>query len=141
MANVVRFKIGGIEYSLTADEDAAYIKGLASELEQKLISIKTKSPFLSETMAAVVAALESLDEAKKQAAESEKLRLEIKKLLEETACAKLDAELYRRRLSEYEVLEEDRAAVADEIDIEVPEAEEDLPESENLQTSFDDLPF
>ncbi len=98
MANVVRFKIGGIEYSITAEEDSAYIKGLAAELEQKLIKIKQKSPFLSETMAAVVAALESLDEAKKSAAESEELRLEIKKLLEESACAKLDAEIYRRQL-------------------------------------------
>ena len=36
---------------------------------------------------------EGSDEAKKAEAESENLRLEIKRLLEETACAKMDAEV------------------------------------------------
>lgn len=98
MPNTIRMKIRGMEYSITSDEDPAYIKGLASEIEQKFNKIKQKSPFLSDTMTAVVAALESLDDAKKIEAENEKLRLDIKNLLEESACAKLDCDLYRRQL-------------------------------------------
>lgn len=100
MPNVVRLKIGGIEYSITADEDEAYIRGLGSELERRINKIQQRSPFLSTTMAAIISAMESLDDEKKALAENEKLRLEVKRLLEETACAKLDAEIARRRLSE-----------------------------------------
>ena len=100
MPNVVRLKIGGIEYSITADEDEAYIRGLGSELERRINKIQQRSPFLATTMAAIMSAMESLDDEKKALAENEKLRLEVKRLLEETACAKLDAEIARRRLSE-----------------------------------------
>lgn len=100
MANVIRLKIGGIEYSITADEDATYIKTLGLELERKMQAIQKRSPFLSSNMAAVMTALECLDETKKTEAENEKLRLEIKRLLEETACAKLDADISRRKLDE-----------------------------------------
>ncbi len=99
MANI-RLKIGGIEYSITADEDATYIKALGAELERKMQAIQKRSPFLSSNMAAVMTALECLDETKKTEAENEKLRLEIKRLLEETAMAKLDADISKRRLDE-----------------------------------------
>lgn len=129
MANVIRMKIGGIEYSITSDEDSAYIKGIASEVERKLNAIQQKSPFLSTTMAAIVTALECMDEKKKTEAENEQLRLDIKKLLEETACAKLDTELYKRKLEE---LGGEPTELTEEIGVE---------ESENEQMDFGDLPF
>ncbi|MBO5726342.1 MAG: cell division protein ZapA [Clostridia bacterium] len=101
MANNIRLKIGGIEYSITSDDDEAYIRRIAGELERKMNTVQARSPFLSTTMAAVMTALEALDEAKKAEAESERLRLEIKRLLEETACAKMDAEVSRRMLDKY----------------------------------------
>ena len=100
MANVIRMKIGGIEYSITSDDDEAYIRSLGSELERRMNSVKSRSPFLSVTMSAVMTALEALDECKKCERENENLRLEIKRLLEETACAKLDADVSRKRLEE-----------------------------------------
>ncbi len=101
MANNIRLKIGGIEYSITSEDDEAYIRRIAGELERKMNTVQARSPFLSTTMAAVMTALEALDEAKKAEAESERLRLEIKRLLEETACAKMDAEVSRRMLDKY----------------------------------------
>ena len=98
MPNKIRLKIGGIEYSITSEESDAYLLGLGAELEAKMDNIMQKSPFLSTTMAAVMAAMESLDEAHKTRTENETLRLEIKRLLEETACAKLDAEIANRKL-------------------------------------------
>ena len=100
MPNKIRLKIGGIEYSITSEESDAYLLGLGAELEAKMDNIMQKSPFLSTTMAAVMAAMESLDEAYKTRTENETLRLEIKRLLEETACAKLDAEIANRKLRE-----------------------------------------
>lgn len=101
MANNIRLKIGGIEYSISSEDDEAYIRRIAGELERRMNAVQTRSPFLSTTMAAVMTALETLDEAKKAELESEKLRLEIKRLLEETACAKMDAEVSRRLLKQY----------------------------------------
>ncbi len=100
MPNTIRMKIGGIEYSVTSDDDEAYIRSLGSELERRIHDIQKRSPFLSTTMSAIVTALDALDECKKEAAENERLRLEIKKLLEETACAKLDADILRRKLDQ-----------------------------------------
>ncbi len=100
MANVIRMKIGGIEYSVTSEDDEAYIRSLGSELERRIDAIQKRSPFLSTTMAAIIAALDCLDECKKCEAENERLRLEIKKLLEETACAKLDADILRRQVEQ-----------------------------------------
>ncbi len=100
MANNIRLKIGGIEYSISAEEDEAYIRRIAAELERRMNTVQARSPFLSTTMAAVMTALETLDEAKKAENECEKLRLEIKRLLEETAMAKMDAEISRRMLEQ-----------------------------------------
>lgn len=151
MPNVIRMKIGGIEYSITSDEDAAYIKGLGSELEQKLNRIKQKSPFLSATMTAVISALESLDECRKAEAENEKLRLEIKKLLEESACARLDADIYKRQLEElsckYEAEEKEQACKKEEsVKDKTEKTEESNKDSDNEKIAenlslFDDLPF
>lgn len=132
MANVIRMKIGGMEYSITSDEDSAYIKGIASEVERKLNAIQKKSPFLSATMAAIVTALECMDETKKAEAENERLRLDIKKLLEETACAKLDSEILKRKLEELGGEFEGSGDLTEEISAE---------ETEQSSGDFGDLPF
>ena len=102
MSNKIRVKVGGMEYCLNSDDDELYIKNLAAELDRRLDSIAKKSPFLSTTMTAVVAALEYSDQAKKQALENEELRQDLRRALEDTACAKLEADILRRKLAHYE---------------------------------------
>ncbi len=102
MSNKIRVKVGGMEYCLNSDDDELYVKSLASELDRRLNVISKNSPFLSTTMTAVVAALEAYDKAKKQTMENEELRLELKRALEDTACAKLEADILRRKLAYYE---------------------------------------
>ena len=102
MSNKIRIKVGGMEYCLNSDDDELYVKNLAAELDRRLDSIAKKSPFLSTTMAAVVAALEYADSAKKQSRENEELRYELRRALEETACAKLETDILRRKLAHYE---------------------------------------
>lgn len=101
MSNKIRLKIGGIEYSVTSEDDEAYIISLGAELEKKMNSVRAKSPFLSTTMAAVMTALEAMDESKKILEENERLRLENKRLLEESAMARLDADITRRMLVKF----------------------------------------
>lgn len=101
MSNKIRLKIGGIEYSITSEEDEAYIISLGSEVEKKMNTVLAKSPFLSTNMAAVITALEAMDEAKKIQTENEALRLENKRLLEEAAMARMDADITRRMLVKF----------------------------------------
>lgn len=102
LSNKIRIKVGGMEYCLTSDDDEAYVRSLAAELDRRLDKIAKNSPFLSTTMTAVVAALEAYDNAKKQAAQNEELRADLRRALEDTACAKLEADILRRKLEYYE---------------------------------------
>ena len=97
----VKFTVGGIQYCVNSDEDEAYIKGIASELEQQMDAIAKKSPFLSTTMVAVVAALDAYDHAKKANNEIERLRLELKSAMEESAISRLETNRLQRELSRY----------------------------------------
>lgn len=83
MANIIRITVGGIPYSISCDDDEAYAKAIANELEHRMDLLAKNKPFLSTTMVAVMTALDCLDLSKKTAAENEKLRLEIKRLNEE----------------------------------------------------------
>lgn len=100
MPKNIRITVGGIQYSVSSDDDEAYVKGIANELERRMNYLSEKNKFLSTTMVAVFAALEAYDNAKKMQLENDELRLEIKRLLEETACAKLEADRANRKLSE-----------------------------------------
>lgn len=102
MTNKIRVRVGGMEYCLNSDDEETYVKNLAAELDRKLDSIAKKSPFLSTTMTAVVAALEYSDQAKKKAMENEQLRHDLRRALEDSACAKLEADILRRKLAHYE---------------------------------------
>ncbi len=91
-----------MEYCIHSDDDELYVKGLAAELDRRLDTIAKNSPFLSTTMVAVFAALEAYDNAKKQSRENNELRAELKHALEDCACAKLEADILKRKLAHYE---------------------------------------
>lgn len=83
MSHTIRITVGGIPYSISCDDDEAYVKSIASELEHRMDKLAKSKPFLSTTMVAVMTALDCLDQSKKTAAENEQLRLEVKRLTEE----------------------------------------------------------
>ncbi len=116
MSNKIRLKIGGIEYSVTSNEEESYIISLGAELEKKMNTVMAKSPFLSTTMAAVMTALEAMDDAKKIQTENESLRLENKRLLEEAALARMDADITRRMLVKFTGEEESEEKFTSEDD-------------------------
>ncbi len=80
MANEIKITVGGINYKVRSDEPAEYLEELGSELENKLRYITKQNPYISTTMVAVMAALESLDDAKKAKKENETLRRRIARL-------------------------------------------------------------
>ena len=80
MANQIRINVGGINYTVKSDESAEYLKELGDELEQRLRRITKQSPTASTTMAAIIAALEAADEAKKVKLELEVLKQQYQKL-------------------------------------------------------------
>ena len=99
MAQQIKFTVGGIQYCIVSDDDEAYIKSIGAELEHKMDTIAKKSPFLSTTMVAVLAALDAYDNAKKANAEIDRLKLELKSAMELAACANLEAQRLRRNLA------------------------------------------
>lgn len=88
--NQVKLKIAGTEYLINTEEEAAAMKRLGDELNAKIEAISRHNTFLSTTMAAVMAALEYCEQAKKVSAEAEELRGELKKQVEAEACSKIE---------------------------------------------------
>lgn len=80
MANEIKITVGGINYKVKSDEPAEYLSELGNELERKLKYFTKQNPYISTTMVAVMAALESLDDAKKVKKENEELRRRVARL-------------------------------------------------------------
>lgn len=96
----IRMKVGGMEYAINSDDDETYVRSIGAQLDRRLDYLAKKNPFLSTTMVAVLAALEAYDAAGKKEQENERLRMEIRQLLEESAMAKMTAAAANRRLEE-----------------------------------------
>lgn len=65
MPGKMKLTVGGITYVIRGDGSDDYLNELGSALELKLKTITKSNPNLSTTMAAILAALEFCDEAKK----------------------------------------------------------------------------
>ncbi|MBR7071225.1 MAG: cell division protein ZapA [Clostridia bacterium] len=100
MPNNVRFTVGGIQYSVSGEESEEYIRSIARELERKMDAIAKQNTFLSTTMVAVMAAMDSLDRAQKVTEENNQLRDQLKEMTEKYAIARSDADQSARRLQE-----------------------------------------
>lgn len=98
MSNKIRLVVGGLEYSIVADEDESYVRSVGDELNRRLDQISRRNPYLSTTMVAVLAALDLCDEQKKAQDEADSLRMQMKQYTEEAACARLEADEARREI-------------------------------------------
>lgn len=88
MLNNIRFKVGGITYSIKSEDSAEYIESLGRELDHKMDTLAKKNPFLSTTMVAVLAAMTEADNAKKAEIENAELRRQLNDLTEQYAILK-----------------------------------------------------
>ena len=94
----IKLYVGGVEYYINTDDEESYVQNLGYELNNRLAKLREKNPILSTTMAAVLAALEYSDEAKKSHVDAENLRMQMKGYIEDCASARLEADEARREI-------------------------------------------
>ena len=97
MANKVTMNICGQEYTLVADESAAYMEKVGALVDEKMRQV-LDALHVSQTDAAVLAAVNLADELLKNQAAAENLRRQVKNYLDEATQAKTEASELRRQL-------------------------------------------
>ena len=97
MANKVTMNICGQEYTLVADESAAYMEKVGALVDEKMRQV-LDALHVSQTDAAVLAAVNLADELLKNQAAAENLRRQVKNYLYEATQAKNEASELRRQL-------------------------------------------
>ena len=97
MANRVTMTICGTEYSLVAEEDAAYMEKIGSMVDTEMRSLMD-SAHMSRDAAAVLAAVNLADQLTKAQEGAENLRRQVKTYLDEASRAKSEAAELRRKL-------------------------------------------
>ncbi len=96
--NKIRITVGGIDYIISSSDDETYVRRVGEEVNAKLDSLARSNPYLSTTMAAVMAALDYCDSAKKANERCEQAKTELKSVSEELACARLEIDGARREI-------------------------------------------
>ena len=97
MANRVTMTICGQDYTLVADESAAYMQKVGALVDEKMTELMD-SARVSRYDAAVLAAINLADELYKQQEGGENLRRQLKTYLDEATAAKNEASELRRQL-------------------------------------------
>lgn len=87
MNNVVKVRIYGKEYILSTEETEVYAQKLAAVLNQKLEKVTIGASSMSKLDAAVLVALDCVDEAFKASTNIENIRTQIKKYADEASSA------------------------------------------------------
>ena len=97
MANKVTMNICGQEYTLVADESAAYMEKVGALVDERMRQV-LDALHVSQTDAAVLAAVNLADELLKNQAAAENLRRQLKTYLDEATAAKNEASDLKRQL-------------------------------------------
>ena len=97
MANKVTMNICGQEYTLVADESAAYMEKVGALVDERMRQV-LDALHVSQTDAAVLAAVNLADELLKNQAAAENLRRQVKNYLDEATQAKNEAAELKRQL-------------------------------------------
>ena len=91
----LRLTISGVDYVLMCTKDEEYMQSMAQELNEAMARQMHSSGRISATQAAVLCALEAMEEAREAHEASENLRARIQDYLEDAAQMKKEAELSR----------------------------------------------
>lgn len=97
MTNRVTVSICGQEYTLVADENAEYMERVAALVDGKMKELQ-RALHVSQTDAAVLAAVNLADELLKNQAAAENLRRQVKNYLDEATQAKNEVSELKRQL-------------------------------------------
>lgn len=97
MANRITMTICGQDYTLVADESAAYMQKVGALVDKRMTELMD-SAHVSRYDAAVLAAINLADELYKQQEGGENLRRQLKTYLDEATAAKNEASDLKRQL-------------------------------------------
>ena len=96
----VRLQIAGSNYVISTTDSESYVHELAERLDKDMKDILESAPSASVTQAAVLAALDYLDELQKSTGSVDNMRRQIKDYLEDAANAKSEAADAKRQVQE-----------------------------------------
>jgi cell division protein ZapA (FtsZ GTPase activity inhibitor) len=91
----VSLTICGVSYVLLSQRDEAYMRALGAQLGEKMSALTKGNGRVSATQAAVLCALQAMDETQEAIGAAENLRGRIQEYLEDAAQMKREAELAR----------------------------------------------
>ena len=91
----VSMTICGVDYVLVSGKDDEYMRSLGAQLHDDMTGILRENRRISATQAAVLCALQAMDEAREAQVTAENLRARIQDYLEDAAQMKKEAELSR----------------------------------------------
>lgn len=97
MANRVTMTICGMEYTLVAEEEAAYMEKIGSMVDAEMRTLMDTA-HMGRDGAAVLAAVNLADQLTRAQESAENLRRQLKTYLDEASRAKSEAAELRRRL-------------------------------------------
>jgi cell division protein ZapA len=98
LKNRIPVTVAGHDFTIVSEESEAYVRGVASDIDKEIQSVMSES-HLSLADAAVLAALNAADRARKSSESSDHLRLQVKTYLDETQKLKSELAETRRELS------------------------------------------
>ena len=101
MANRVTMSICGEDYTLVAEETAAYMEKIGSMVDKKMQELMAEA-HVSRNDAAVLAAVNLADELCKAQEGTENLRRQLKSYLDEANAAKNEVSDLKRQLFKYQ---------------------------------------
>ncbi len=94
--NKIRIQIGSQSYTLTTTEDEEYVRDIASELDAQVEALLSRGNGLSLNEALVLCAIGYCDSYKKERANTDHLRSQLKDYLDDAAKARIEADEARR---------------------------------------------
>ena len=101
MANRVTMNICGQDYTLVAEENAAYMEKVGAMVDKKMRELMDTT-HVSRNDAAVLAAINLADELLKNQEAGENLRRQVKTYLDEATAAKNEVSDLKRQLFKYQ---------------------------------------
>lgn len=93
----IRIEVAGASYTITTPEQEGYVHDLAKEMSDDIENLMERNNSLSMNGALVLCALAYLDEYKKESANSDHIRSQLKEYLGDTARARMEVEEANRR--------------------------------------------
>ncbi|WP_251860941.1 cell division protein ZapA [Clostridium sp. Marseille-Q2269] len=98
--NIITVKINGVEYNLKGEEQEDYLHKVARYVDKKISHILDNNPKLSTSSAAILTAINAVDDGLKKDDDIEKLQLQVDKLEEIQHHQNLKLEEMRKLLEE-----------------------------------------